>query len=100
MLTQSIERVETDNMDHRATKNKREKRRVELLRGEFESLKDLLPNREDIKNKSQILWSAKEYIVYLQHRIDELESDLTVPKEETEQERPSCRYSKVCSSVL
>ena len=83
-----------NNMDQsRARKNKREQRRVKILRNAFTVLKELLPNNSDLRTKIEILTSASEYIVVLNQKVRNLQSLLK--EEPTEHPRSSCRYAQV-----
>lgn len=81
----------------RIEKNKREQNRVQMLRGAFQQLKELLPNNDNVKTKAEILGSAREYIKYLELRVQKIEerkARATAP--DNYQARPSCRYAMVC----
>ncbi|XP_066028598.1 twist-related protein-like [Pocillopora verrucosa] len=81
----------------RARKNKREQRRVKVLRNAFTVLKELLPNDSDLRTKIEILTNAAEYIVFLKQTVRNLQTQLK--EEPTEHPRSSCRYAQVVTNI-
>ena len=84
----------------REEKNKSEQNRVRMLCGAFQQLKELLPDNQYVKTKAEILRSAAEYIKFLELKLQEVEERRALGTPFSHQPRPSCRYAKVCLSVL
>lgn len=94
LVYQEGARNEINNMEQsRVRKNKREQRRVKVLRNAFTVLKELLPNNSDLSTKIEILTNAAEYIVFLKQTVRNLQTQLK--EEPTEHPRSSCRYAQV-----
>ena len=82
----------------RVDRNLREQRRVKILRGAFQELKEVLPNNENFKKQLQILRGATEYIKYLELKVQNIKARDTAT--DSYQARSSCRFAKVFVSIL
>ena len=88
----------------RIQKNKREQKRVKLLRNAFQELRELLPNyqTETASTKIQIVKDASVYIRYLKLRLQNAVEEKRIQDDSSDncQARPSCVFAKVRSCVL
>lgn len=90
------------NMEsRRIKKNKREQKRVQLLRKAFQKLQEVLPAnyQKTACTKAQILKGASVYIRHLKLKLQNVEEKGTQDSPDNCQARPSCRYAKVRSCV-
>ena len=80
----------------RIEKNKRQQKRVQLLRKAFQELQEPLPNSDEKKarTKTQILEDASVYIRHLKLKLHNVEEKKTQDSSDSCQARPSCAFAK------